>query len=398
MCLAIREKGITGLLERKLDTAEAQLERYRKRSEALQKQVRLRETDDPLKSKVTEVGKSILSLRCLNWSWWFAGSFSSQRDVNLWHLPLNWPALSASRSTWDNIITPIPLSLQSHLFHLAPTLQRIKLHQLPHRQSSPTLQSPRLLHPQRLVKLLRCYRRHLAHLRRPCSPPTLPHTFLSRQCRVTNQPNIFGSRTKDTLLKWRLLLLRLRNWSTTSTLASQPACWKTRGSTLLQCWATVKPVAFRRNSRRPTWTTMAWRPSWREHELLRLMQPFQQVPRCSNNSSRQPLPGGPRCPHRGPRYRRLPRRWLTRLRFQVVDCRSSISQMKIWRKKEQLLSQLDASRAPLNPPKRNLLSNKQFSLINSNMNFIVAQCDSQCCPTTTSPWRGCQVDDTQRSS
>ena len=39
MCLAIRERGITGELERKLEASDAQLERYRRRSEALQKQV-----------------------------------------------------------------------------------------------------------------------------------------------------------------------------------------------------------------------------------------------------------------------------------------------------------------------------------------------------------------------
>lgn len=39
MCLAIRERGITGELERKLDVADAQIERYRRRSEALHKQV-----------------------------------------------------------------------------------------------------------------------------------------------------------------------------------------------------------------------------------------------------------------------------------------------------------------------------------------------------------------------
>ncbi|EFX77416.1 hypothetical protein DAPPUDRAFT_247447 [Daphnia pulex] len=39
MCLAIRERGVTGELERKLEAADAQLERYRRRSEALHKQV-----------------------------------------------------------------------------------------------------------------------------------------------------------------------------------------------------------------------------------------------------------------------------------------------------------------------------------------------------------------------
>ena len=38
--MAIRERGLTGQLERKLESADLQLERYRKRSEALQKQVR----------------------------------------------------------------------------------------------------------------------------------------------------------------------------------------------------------------------------------------------------------------------------------------------------------------------------------------------------------------------
>lgn len=40
MCLAIRERGVTGELERKLEAADAQLERYRRRSEALHKQVK----------------------------------------------------------------------------------------------------------------------------------------------------------------------------------------------------------------------------------------------------------------------------------------------------------------------------------------------------------------------
>ena len=39
MCLAIRERGVTGELERKLEAADAQLDRYRRRSEALHKQV-----------------------------------------------------------------------------------------------------------------------------------------------------------------------------------------------------------------------------------------------------------------------------------------------------------------------------------------------------------------------
>ncbi len=39
MCLAIRERGVTGELERKLEAADTQLDRYRRRSEALQKQV-----------------------------------------------------------------------------------------------------------------------------------------------------------------------------------------------------------------------------------------------------------------------------------------------------------------------------------------------------------------------
>ncbi|XP_059353006.1 activating transcription factor 7-interacting protein 1-like isoform X2 [Daphnia carinata] len=39
MCLSIRERGITGELERKLEAADAQLDRYRRRSEALHKQV-----------------------------------------------------------------------------------------------------------------------------------------------------------------------------------------------------------------------------------------------------------------------------------------------------------------------------------------------------------------------
>ena len=39
MCLDIRERGITGELERKLEASDAQLERYRRRSEALHKQV-----------------------------------------------------------------------------------------------------------------------------------------------------------------------------------------------------------------------------------------------------------------------------------------------------------------------------------------------------------------------
>lgn len=39
MCLAIRERGVTGALERKLDAADQQLERYKRRTETLQKQV-----------------------------------------------------------------------------------------------------------------------------------------------------------------------------------------------------------------------------------------------------------------------------------------------------------------------------------------------------------------------
>ncbi len=39
MCLVIREKGMTGILERKLEAADAQIERCKKRSDSLQKQV-----------------------------------------------------------------------------------------------------------------------------------------------------------------------------------------------------------------------------------------------------------------------------------------------------------------------------------------------------------------------
>ncbi len=39
MCLVIREKGMTGVLERKLELADAQIERCKKRSDSLQKQV-----------------------------------------------------------------------------------------------------------------------------------------------------------------------------------------------------------------------------------------------------------------------------------------------------------------------------------------------------------------------
>lgn len=39
MCLAIRERGITGELERKLEASDAQLDRYRRRAESLHKQV-----------------------------------------------------------------------------------------------------------------------------------------------------------------------------------------------------------------------------------------------------------------------------------------------------------------------------------------------------------------------
>lgn len=41
MCLAIRERGITGELERKADAQEVLIDRYRRRTESLQKQVRL---------------------------------------------------------------------------------------------------------------------------------------------------------------------------------------------------------------------------------------------------------------------------------------------------------------------------------------------------------------------
>ena len=41
MCLAIRELGITGELERKLEASDAQLEVYRLHSEALHKRVML---------------------------------------------------------------------------------------------------------------------------------------------------------------------------------------------------------------------------------------------------------------------------------------------------------------------------------------------------------------------
>lgn len=40
MCLAIRERGVTGELERRLEAADVQLERYRRRAESLHKQVK----------------------------------------------------------------------------------------------------------------------------------------------------------------------------------------------------------------------------------------------------------------------------------------------------------------------------------------------------------------------
>ena len=41
MCLAIRERGVTGALERKCESSDQQLERYKRRTETLHKQVEI---------------------------------------------------------------------------------------------------------------------------------------------------------------------------------------------------------------------------------------------------------------------------------------------------------------------------------------------------------------------
>jgi hypothetical protein len=44
MCFALRERGVTGALERQLESSEAQLDRFRRKTEQLHKQVGCQKT------------------------------------------------------------------------------------------------------------------------------------------------------------------------------------------------------------------------------------------------------------------------------------------------------------------------------------------------------------------